>query len=346
MSNHSGNLFRAYQRLVVVLAVSLFLVCGLFVVDFLLVGRLPHDEGPPVFDPYHLFRLAVAIAVSVLLVSSIPRSEAEIGGISERKFASILLALSAIVLWLVTAMVVFSPGLLVRFGAEDGLVENFSFACAMLASILFAVSYFLIPWTGSAERAARLLVAALAIVLFLIAMEEISWTQRILGLDTPAFFSGNAKGEINFHNYATNLFESAYYLAGFAVLCFMPFVINARAEQWPASFRAVAPTWPVAASGMAMTVCCWGMWDIIPIQMTFWISIALLARQAKGEIRSRGPVLFLLVSMIVCQVLIQINGHKMDRGFNLTEYREAFIAFGFLVYAVVVSRNVRRRQSA
>jgi hypothetical protein len=54
-----------------------------------------------------------------------------------------------------------------------------------------------------------------SIGLFVIAMEEISWGQRIVGMDTPEFFAtNNAKEEINFHNMYGFPLHTAYLIVG------------------------------------------------------------------------------------------------------------------------------------
>ena len=56
---------------------------------------------------------------------------------------------------------------------------------------------------------------ALSLGLFFIAMEEISWGQRIFGVSTPDAFSGNIQNELNFHNYKAFPLHSLYILVGF-----------------------------------------------------------------------------------------------------------------------------------
>lgn len=84
-----------------------------------------------------------------------------------------------------------------QLAREDGPIEWSTFTGFVLASGLA---------TGAAVRArsARrlaLAIAALAVVLFVAAGEEISWGQRLLDVETPAVLvDGNRQDELNLHN--------------------------------------------------------------------------------------------------------------------------------------------------
>lgn len=80
---------------------------------------------------------------------------------------------------------------------EDGPVEYATFACFLVASILAGLA----ARRVRADRTRLLAVGALALVLFVAAGEEISWGQRLLGVETPAVLvDGNQQDELNLHN--------------------------------------------------------------------------------------------------------------------------------------------------
>ena len=88
------------------------------------------------------------------------------------------------------------PVAYVYFVHEDGLVENSTAAA-------FAVAAVLLLWESrrSAHFLRRSLLIAVAAAALFVAGEEISWGQRIFGIDTPDGLSAiNDQGEINFHN--------------------------------------------------------------------------------------------------------------------------------------------------
>lgn len=85
--------------------------------------------------------------------------------------------------------------------SEDSFLEWGTFACAMLASILFLISGFV-----------RIRFAYLLSISWLIfALEEISWGQRIFNIDSPLFFETyNYQKEINLHNFLDPILRYLY----------------------------------------------------------------------------------------------------------------------------------------
>lgn len=83
--------------------------------------------------------------------------------------------------------------------AEDGTAENLQ-VLAFAASATLAVSIGFHLRTLGERRLSALYLAAGAGLLFVVG-EEVSWGQRLLGLETPEPLEGiNRQGEINFHN--------------------------------------------------------------------------------------------------------------------------------------------------
>lgn len=81
------------------------------------------------------------------------------------------------------------------FAAEDGPIEYATaillfFAAGILATLAFKVTGY-----------KRVLVGLYALLFFLAAGEEVSWGQRIFGIESSEFFTeNNFQGETNFHN--------------------------------------------------------------------------------------------------------------------------------------------------
>ena len=81
---------------------------------------------------------------------------------------------------------------------EDGLLES---ATAVVLLVCAALLVSGIRRAGAIDRRLGVGVTALAIVCFLLLMEEISWGQRILGFETPDEIDQiNAQQETNLHN--------------------------------------------------------------------------------------------------------------------------------------------------
>jgi len=90
-----------------------------------------------------------------------------------------------------------------RLLTEDGMVEWMQFLCFAVISVLLgyaAIDRF--RRTGRVSLAV-LGLAGLSLLVALAAGEEISWFQRVLGVDSPEFFRQNNKqSETNLHNLA------------------------------------------------------------------------------------------------------------------------------------------------
>jgi len=115
---------------------------------------------------------------------------------------------------------------------EDGIVEWATFLCAALAAWGAA---FVAHRRWSAGRQGQMILFALvAMTMALIAGEEISWGQRILGIETPeALRNVNRKSEINLHNIGDFLSWTriATLLAGFYATFAWPVNRSLRIER-------------------------------------------------------------------------------------------------------------------
>jgi hypothetical protein len=95
------------------------------------------------------------------------------------------------------------PKLLWRLLGEDGIVEWMQFLCFMVTSGLLAFAA-VDRWSRTRRISIDVLaLAGLAVIVLLAAMEEVSWFQRVLHIDSPEFFRQNNKqAETNLHNLA------------------------------------------------------------------------------------------------------------------------------------------------
>lgn len=129
--------------------------------------------------------------------------------------------------------------------AEDGPVENLQFLLFLLSGVLAGVV---------ARRLARIGLALhcwlywlLALALVVVAMDEISWGQRLLGIETPESVEKvNLQGELTIHNLAPLMIylHIAYLVVGaFGALAWLPRMLVAD----PCSvWRFVLPDWFLA----------------------------------------------------------------------------------------------------
>jgi hypothetical protein len=84
-------------------------------------------------------------------------------------------------------------------GVEDGIFEYIQFFLLLIAGTLLIKFY--LELKGPSRKYSRILVVAVALVLFFVAFEEISWGQRILGFKTPSTLENiNVQNETTIHN--------------------------------------------------------------------------------------------------------------------------------------------------
>jgi len=236
-----------------------------------------------------------------------------------------------------------APATFSRMSLEDGFVEWASALLPIVASLLLFWCWArtvtrggkAISWIG----AALLLSAAL---LFALGMEEISWMQRIFGFPTPEALSGNIQHELNLHNLATNQVGTLHKLAGFAFLILLPF-INATVPQ-AARIGGLAPLIPsrcVALVAAPLAALNYNGWDLPAMQMTTYLTVGIVlyfAWRARRDKRSAETLLCagLAIAIIAAQVLFIALGDRFERIWDVTEYKELFIALGLFVWAVEV----------
>lgn len=132
--------------------------------------------------------------------------------------------------------------------SEDHLLENMTALFFFLASILLGIKFF---HPGIYYRWWLLFVA---LMFFVIAMEEISWGQRIAGWSTPASLSAyNYQNETNLHNVLNPFMTPIYVIGNFIIGCFLLFIRDIRSFllrfSWRDKFLPLLPTSAYAWTG-------------------------------------------------------------------------------------------------
>ena len=125
------------------------------------------------------------------------------------------IALFPLLFVMVTVIIkIFTPRLYGYLIAEDNLIEYATCLAYLLAALVAA--NLAINLRRQRETLFFLAYSFLAVGLFVIGMEEISWGQRIFDIETPSVLeTHNWKGEINFHNVEGFPLHNAYILVGF-----------------------------------------------------------------------------------------------------------------------------------
>ncbi|HEV2745933.1 MAG TPA: hypothetical protein VGW34_01375 [Allosphingosinicella sp.] len=288
--------------------------------------------------------------LSALAVSIIWRGRAAgCGLVRERLPASGGAAAAAILAAALAATLLFlaDPAQFGRLSAEDRPVEWASAFALLAGSGLFGWNFAvrLRSGVGRAEAALELLFAAL---LFVIAMEEVSWLQRLLDFRTPAEIAAlNMQREFNFHNVHTDLSENAYYVGAAGFLILLPLIVDAL--TLPPAWRGLADFVPgrwVAAASAPLSIFNYGMWNVIPQQVAMMLTVLVMAAYAKAAAArgDRGESLLfaaMAAAITLGQAAFLARGAAMTQIWDASEYKELFIALGLLCFAI--DATVRRR---
>jgi hypothetical protein len=337
------------------LAVSSFL--AVLIIDMAVLGIGPLAEGPPLFGTGHLLRTVLIMMGSFFLVSGavqrgkkgrqnedlwsrgiVPRSWTK-----NRWAMAMFFYLLVLVSLLFLLLFLFHPHFFSQMSREGKPVEVLSAALCFTSSAIFLLLLRNLRRYPS-QFSCQYLVTALAFagVFFLIGMEEVSWFQRVLAVETPEAFQGNVQREMNLHNFFTDETENLYYMGAFLFLILIPFLNY----SYPSRNRFLTffiPGEHVMLASAVFTAYNYDMWNIMLTQLAFFCTLFILgyyAWQAKPERHAREALCLLLV-VAATQLLFLLYGRNFERLWDVTEYKEFFIPVAFLLYSVQMLRRMK-----
>ncbi len=357
----SGLLFRSSERLRgfyrddesrqtrlnrnTVLALAVTSALSVPILDLLIVEVRDRRLGPS-FTQAELVRSLLLIASAFLFVLFIHLHSKQVSNavslpraLESRLFRLLRWPLLALAL-IFPLLHWHDPELFSMLGREDGPIENASALLVLAASVFTFVSAWFLRKKRTGAKQQVFLVASMALVFFVIGMEEISWGQRILGFDSPSPFLESDQPETNLHNIATDMFELWYYSLAAVFLIVLPFVQERTTLLEKIPFvGALVPSLAVAFMSSPVAAYNYDNWNRPSIQLLFYLTLFILIyylfirfRQGKGI---GGQVYFLLMPLAL--VAIQSEFLKVGdflRYWDVTEYKELFIPLGFFIYSV------------
>jgi hypothetical protein len=201
---------------------------------------------------------------------------------------------------------------------EDGVVEDLT-AVLLLAPVPVLAVRAVVSARRSAVLAATLL-AATALGLLVLGMEEISWGQRILDFATPtALSASNTQGEANLHNIATDKLEILFYAGtalGGAGLALVRQRLGTVGRRAPGALLPSVPVLLLLAPAAALN---YDTWNVLPVQLGFWLTCAALARMASPDAmglphrRDRRLAATVLAVCVALQLALLATGGEMLR---------------------------------
>jgi hypothetical protein len=332
---------------VIALAVAAFAALSFYASRYL--GLFPLGEVPPKADAYHLARSALALFFSVAIVRTVHRHRAADCALNWSSMPSAGGAAAIATLLTAIACVLLLYADPIRFAAgaqEDSPVEWIS-ALLLLGGSALLVRLYLVR---RAAGQVALLALLLALVFFTIGMEEISWLQRVIGFSTPEEIArANMQEEFNLHNVHTDLSENLYYVGAFAFLILLPFLrdaLPAARGTFAWVFDYVPGRW-VAAVAAPLSIFNYGMWNVIPMQMTMMLTVLVLvsyalAASARGARAETAIFATISVAVVAGQAAVLAAAHNLPNIWDPSEYKELFIAVGLFAGAGDLALRVAR----
>lgn len=254
-------------------------------------------------------------------------------------FTTILL--SVIILFLF----IFQPTAFQDLSKEDSILEWGS--ALLVFGSCFIMLYSLVKNSHGIKNSKliRFSLGFLSFCFFVMAMEEVSWFQRVIEIETPTSFQDNYQNEINLHNFATDYIENIYYFTTFLFLVVFPFL--RFLVPFISNNNFLKTFIPRPFIGVIGAVACaynFDMWNIIFTQITFYSSLVILCIFAifSSVGNERFLILFTVILMITSQILFLVNGENFERIWELTEYKEFLIALALFIYSWDVFLHIKQ----
>ena len=305
----------------------------------------------------NLTRLAIMVLfvfVSLFLFRGAPKPDGKNYSPSYSKvvnFLCIFLPILAIIFALVNFFWPEIGSIIVKGVGKENITRPAIYVKMLFDIISLSIFAFLAVKFAKLKSWLPMLVACLLVfVLFVMAMEEISWGQRIFQWQTSEYFLENSiQGETNLHNLNTQLFQNALYFGGFLMLVVLPFFRDHLTRLFR-KFKITAWLPDLLPSAWMIGAFAAGIGFVDPANSSIgwrWGSIffALIAtamilstyacRLWRQKDPRKGAALLTLLSFSVV-ALTSLMSDKLsliDSG-SPTEYIELFIAFGIMCWAI------------
>ena len=228
---------------------------------------------------------------------------------------------------------------------EDHLFEYLT-ALFYLGSALLCLAAIRMTWRLK-PRMAKYWLLGWAVFFILVALEEISWGQRILGVETPDFIaSRNLQKETNLHNFdseaVNRLFSSFVFLVGVALpaLCTMiPKIstfVGSRGILLPQreliipfalAFAFVVPSWFLDAPEEELLLGLVFGWLAVQLTSKLWPRIPAFAGSYAG------PLLAGLCGIVLIQLVMSLFEDNLGHRSHPSEVKEFLFSACFLIFS-------------
>lgn len=248
----------------------------------------------------------------------------------------------------------FYPTHISSLNREDGIIEWASSLALLLGFVIFLIS-FRNAYRKKSGLIHQCILVMLAVIYFLMAMEEISWGQRIFDWRTPLAFKNNFQNETNLHNFdqkgAYGLVMTGFYIGHYLLLVLLPFIGLTFNDMIKKSFLKYFVLNPYIIILGAMPSAFHGQFLNLSILYrmllfsSFCILIILFYFKRKDVFKSYYLITAFLMVLIQSLYII-FNNRIVEYNMGVYEFNEFLCQYGLAVYAVGVLNNFKPGNSS
>jgi len=239
-----------------------------------------------------------------------------------------------------TLLFLHSPFAYSIYSYEDGFIEYTSALLSAISAFLFLYITRLIWRIKPLNRIKVFTAISFSLIFFLIALEEISWFQRILDIPLLPAFEDNQQQETNLHNFATDEVELFYYSGSFVFLILLPFIYERYPKlPIPQSLAFYIPSPIIIFIGSVFIAYNYDMWNSLFIQFSFFCTLFILLFYLFQQISNNKEyelTTIVIGLLIIQQAIYLVWGEEFKRFWEVTEYKEFYISWTFFIYSLEI----------
>ncbi len=236
---------------------------------------------------------------------------------------------------------------------EDFIIENLTALFAVIGSAVLVGVF--VQLSRKKQVLPAIFALLISMAFFVIGAEEISWGQRMLDIESSAFFyEHNIQQETNFHNLDTTLTMSMFYILVFVIFTAVSFW-NKQTEALLKKLSLlqlkifIPSKWlilPFAVSiGFVSDTLAFRLDYAIMLVVTILILVAALSTKIDGLSQHKGVVIFTLIVILASLTICSLLDYDalMVQSWFPSEYREFFICLGIMLYSLDLFIRVREK---
>lgn len=311
-------------------------------------GILIDDNYPNFSQGYIIRSIVIFASVTAILWTFIGKKKPTLMLGNNYKFpVEILFILGTLsISFIFLFLFVSDPIIFSMASLEDRLIEWSSALLSFGSAIIVAISFLKYRNNLNIPKTTKVSLALLSLVFFLIAMEEVSWFQRLLHLKTAKIFDGNQQDEMNLHNFATDFIENIYYMGAHLFFVVLPFFYLLYPSLSDKKYLRLFIARPfITVIGTVSCAYTFEMWNVSLMQISFFsgIIILLFFTVCSTSKHERFLIALTIILVMVTQGLFLMKGEETFlRLWEISEYKEFFIPLTSIIYSLDLSMNISR----